>query len=131
MTEIVAFPLAEAVVVTYLSFTLPDAWVATKVPNPRWPLMVRVGRAGGTRRDLVTDRPMITVECWGETPVDAADLARLARAHVWAMPGQMIAGVWVRRCVEVSGPQSYPDPETTLPRYQFTVQLDLRGEVLP
>jgi hypothetical protein len=134
MSEVIAFPDAEAVVVTGLSDALTargrNAYVSTRTPNPRQPDMVRVSRTGGARRDLVTDQPMVTVECWGEDEPSASDLARLCRALVWSWGGSAAAGAWIRAVREVGGVVSLPDPATALPRYQFTVQLDTRGEAI-
>src|SRR5699024_7120990 len=131
MTEVVAFPDVEAVMVAGLAGALESrgdsATVAPKFMDGRH---VRVSRIGGTRWNIVTDRPMLLCECYDANETDASDLARLARALVWAMPGSEVSGAWVRRVVEVSGPQSYPDPDTRLPRYQLTVQVSLRGEAI-
>ena len=134
MSEVIVFPDVEALVVEGLSDALTargrNAYVSTRTPNPRQPDMVRVSRTGGARRDLVTDQPMVTVECWGEDGPAASELARLCRALVWSWGGSMVAGEWVRAVREVGGVVSFPDPDTALPRYQFTVQLDTRGEAI-
>lgn len=129
MTELLAFPDAEAVAVAALdaALTVP---VSTRVPNPRPAVFVRVARVGGARVNLVTDAPVLVVECWAASSVAAAELARLARAHLFALEGSTTAGAWVRKVLDVAGPQSFPDPVSESPRYQFTAQLHLRGAPL-
>ena len=125
--EVILFPDAEALVVSFLNGELTargdTARVSTRVPTARPDRFVRVSLAGGTRANLAQDAPMLTIECWDKTGVDASDLARLVRALVWSMPGRDGLTAFVFRVVEVGGLQFYPDPNTTLPRYQFTVQL--------
>lgn len=128
-SEIIAFPDAEGVLVNFLNGVL-DVPVSTRVPSPRPASFVRVVRVGGSRRDLVTDGPLLVFEAWAATETAAADLARLARAYVGSLPGQSVNGVWVYRVVEAGGTQSFPDPATDSPRYQFTVQIYTRGAVL-
>lgn len=129
MTEAIAFPDAEALAITHLK-PLLGVTVSTRVPSPRPETFVRVVRVGGTRRDLISDRPMLVFECWAASSTAASDLARRARAYVGALPGQSVNGVWVYRVDEIAGPQSFPDPVSGSPRYQFTVQVALRGEAL-
>lgn len=87
--------------------------VSTRVPNPRPVAHVRVQRAGGTGANLVQERPLLLVECWGASSVDAFELA--ARAYglldaAFCSPGN-----------RPSSPVSNPDPHTSSVRYQFTV----------
>lgn len=129
MNEVVLFPDIEALLVR----VLPDrvgAGVSTKVPTPRPEAFVRVRRVGGTRPNRITDSSTVVVECWASDPVVASDLGRLTHAHVFALPGESYDGDFVRRVREVGGLQSFPDPVSETPRYQFTVQIDTRGEPL-
>lgn len=121
MTETIVFPDVEAVVVAALSARV-GVPVATRVPNPRPDAFVLVGRVGGSRPNVVTDRAAVTVECWSASNVEACDLSRWARAYV-----HTLAPDTVRRVVELSGPASSPDPVSETPRYVFTVQIDTRG----
>lgn len=130
MTEAVAFPDIEGVLVTYLTGRLSGVPVATRVPATRPPKFVRVSRVGGARRDLITDQPIVVVEAWATTETDAADLARTVRAYVGAMEQSAVGSAWIRRVREVGGVQSFPDPRSESPRYQFTVQIDTRGTAL-
>lgn len=138
--EVVVFPDAEALLVAYLEPELAaralPARVSTKHPtdikhpSPTSGRYVRVSRVGGPRENLVTDGAQMLLECWSDTESDAAELCKLARALVWAMDGQQIAGVWVRRVQEFSGPVNLPDPDTTMPRYQVSMNLSLKGAAL-
>lgn len=127
MTEAIIFPDVEALLIRSLSVGVP---VSTRVPNPRPASFVRVKRAGGGRRNLVTDACLVVVECWAATEPAAAELAELTRARIHALRQTDNGGEWVRRVQDVSGPGAFPDPVSETPRYQFTVQIDTRGEPL-
>lgn len=124
MSEVIVFPSAEKILVAELKARLALP-VVTKVPNPRPPTFVRLKKVGGTRRDVVTDSPMVVVECWAPTSTEADDLSQLVRAHIFAL-----APDTVRKVREVAGPQDFPDPLSENPRYQFTVQIFTRGAAL-
>lgn len=127
MPELVGFPDAEAVVVACLKGALPGTKVATMVPNPRPDRLVRVTRTGGGRRTVAHDDAMVTVECWDKESADAASLANRVRAHLTNFDTQ---DGFVPREGEVSGPQFFPDPLTSNPRYQLTVIVRLRARLL-
>lgn len=122
----IVFPDIEAVLVTHLE-PLVGVPVSTRVPNPRPDEFVRLHRVGGVRRDLVTESPMVLVEAYAATSTRARDLGALALRHVHVMPDTDVEGAVIRRIREVGGLQSFPDPETDDPRYQFTVQIDTKG----
>lgn len=128
MVELIGFPDAEAVAITLLKSQLSArgvaAKVATKVPTPRPDLLVRVSRVGGVSRDIVTDSATLLIECSGLTEIAASDLASLARAIMLAA-ARLTPNV--TRAVDGGGIVSLSDPDTNSPRYQFVVQLDLRG----
>lgn len=131
VSEVVVAPDAEAVLVAHLRDVLTDADVRTKVPNPRPAgALVKVTQVGGQRWSLVAFSAMLTFECWAPDDVTASDLCRLVYAQVWAMPGQDFNDVWIYRCVDVAGVAAFPDPDTGNPRYQCTVQLDMRGKAV-
>ena len=135
LVEVIAFPDAEAVVVAFLKAELTargeSAKVGTKVPANRPARMVKVTRTGGLRRNLMTDSPQLTFECWAATDADAAGLAGLVRAVVGAASSLPLPlGAQCSRVQEVGGPVSFPDPDTALPRYHFTMSLELRGQIL-
>lgn len=134
MAEVVVFPDVEGAAALFLRTALKvHGWtvtVATRVPATMPANMVRVSRTGGTRRDLVTDRPQLTIECWAADSIKASELARLAQGLMHSAAGAEVAGVWVRSVEEVGGIQSLPDPDTNKPRYQFTVRWHVRGNAI-
>lgn len=126
MSEPIVFPDVEALLVRVLP-SLVGVSVSTKVPHPRPDSFVRVKRVGGGRRDLVTDEPIVVVECWAADEVAASYLGRTTHAHVYALAQTSHDGDYVRAVREVGGLQSFPDPLSKTPRYQFTVQMQTRG----
>lgn len=128
--EVIAFPDAEAVLVTYLKTKIAGVSISTKIPDPRPTKLIKVTRVGGSKLRLNADSPMLAFECWGSTSVEASALCRQARAYVDAMAGETVNGVWVFKVREVGGPVYFPDPDTALPRYQFSVAIDMKGVAL-
>lgn len=106
--------------------------VATKVPNPRPASFVRVGRVGGDQLNLVQEQPLLLIECWAPTDLASWDLAAKAWRILSGREPLEAAGVEFGER-QLSTPVNYPDPVTTSPRYQFTVQVnvDLMKEVAP
>lgn len=102
--------------------------VSTEVPSTMPAQMVRVSLTGGTRRDMVTDRPQLTVEVWAASSVTASSMVRLAHGLMHAVVQTEQAGVWVRAVEDVGGVQFFPDPDTNNPRYQFTVRWHTRPQ---
>lgn len=93
--------------------------VSTRVPSPRPVSLVRVTRAGGSRRNLVQSDPLLLVECWAPDSVAAFDLARDAWSLIDQFPD------W---SASLSEPVNFPDPDSGSPRYQFTASLILNLE---
>lgn len=93
-------------------------------PNPRPSEFVQVNRVGGTAGQ-VTDRPMVTFFVWGKSWTAAHDLAALVRRRVHSLT--RLDDVPVYRVGEVGGLARAPDPVDGSSRYQFTVELRLRG----
>lgn len=114
----------EAALVGYLEPIL-GVRVATRVPNPRPASHVRVGRAGGSRRNLAQENPLILIECWAPTSTAASDLASKAWGALDATCFEIdLAGaVWVSEA-SLGSPVNYPDPDAPgSSRYQFTASL--------
>lgn len=124
MSEAIVFPMIEQILVSELSAALGRP-VSTRVPQERPVEFVRVVRVGGQRRNVITDRATVVIECWAGSDYDAAILCGLTRAYLFALAPDK-----VRRVSEIAGPQSFPDPISEHPRYQFTVQIDMRGAAL-
>ena len=117
MIEAIVFPDAVELVCDHLRIQLAPTPVVSRVPTTRPAAFVKVTRVGGVRRNLVTDEPTLTIEAWAATEQAAHDLSQLARAHVYAMPGDGD----VYRVTEFSGPALLPDPLSDQPRFSFTV----------
>lgn len=130
MTEVILFADVEALVVTWLKSKIAGVSVSTKIPDPRPTKLIKVTRLGGSKKRLNADSPMVVFECWGSTSVEASTLCQQARAYVNAMEGETINGTWIFKVREAGGPAFFPDPNTTLPRYQFSVTIDTKGKTL-
>lgn len=130
MAEVLVTPDVEAVYQSYLRTSLAargwTAKVASVVPATRPEFMVKVTLTGGSVRNQISHEVQLTVECWAADSLKASELARLCHALTIAMQGAVFSGVWVRAARPVSNPASFPDPDTSTPRYQFTTRLDVR-----
>ncbi|MGW1587321.1 hypothetical protein [Streptomyces sp. NPDC002386] len=128
----VGYPDGVAVVRAYLHEALAargdEVPVGTRVPSPRPARFVRLERVGGTRLDRITDRPRIDVHCWGDSDEAATDLAIVARALLFAMPGWR--GAVAYDVADVGGPNDLPDADSGQPRVVFAVEVSLRGRAL-
>lgn len=134
MSDVVAFPDIETVMVGWFTAVLPgygvDVPVSTQVPNPRPPRFVRVLRTGGPERNLVVDGAQVTIECWDTSTPAAAATARIVRAvlaaarNVTTPSGDLIYGT-----TEFAGPALLPDISDHA-RYSWTVQVHVRGVAL-
>lgn len=118
MTRLEPSPV-EGRLVTYLGPQVAPAVVATRIPNPRPALLVRVGRVGGEQLNLIQERPVVLFECWAADDLASWQLAKKVWGLVQGRTILEIAGL------ELSGrslstPVNYPDPVSNLPRYQFT-----------
>lgn len=126
----VIFPDAEWLIVAHLRARLPDHDVTNvtidvrdRQQRPKRFITTRL--MGGTRRQLVIGEPIVSVQVWPGEDDDNGALANLAEALVYSMEAREIEGAWVRAVTPVGGVQFFPDPDTDLARYQFTVQLNL------
>lgn len=129
--EAIVFGDAEAMAIAWLSGKLGSGvQISTKVPLPRPAKFVQVVLTGGRRLDLVYRRAQLTFKCWGATEVEASDLCNLTYGHFFAVAGETVGGVTVRRVDEVGAPANVPDPESDLPRYQFTAGAECRGTAI-
>lgn len=128
MAEIISFPDPESWVVAFLKGR-PERGgrkVGTKAPKTGT-RYTRVSRSGGVTKNLVTDSPTILVECFADDTVTASGDARIDRALLLAAARLSDD---VTKVTDVGGPSFLPDPDSGLPRYQFVVQLDMRGTAL-
>jgi len=131
MAELIITGDVEGAAIAYLTAELTSrgitADVSVQVPDVMPAKMVRVSLTGGTRANVVTDRPQLTVECWAGSTVEASELARLCHGLMLAAGGTSAGGIWVRKVEEVGGVQFLPDPDTNSPKYLFTVRWHVRG----
>jgi hypothetical protein len=126
VAETVVFGDTEAAVIAWLKPLIAPVKVSTEVPSTRPSEFVKVSLTGGYEPNRVTERPQVTFECWALTSIRASEICRTVKAHLKAMEGQSAAGVFVRGVTTVGGPTSFPDPATSLPRYQYTAELNCR-----
>lgn len=135
MSEVVVFPDAVALTLTYLASVLPehgyDVPTCQRVPNPRPAVFVRVLRVGGPRLNLVVDAATLTVEAWAADDDDAMALAQLTRALLHAMAGTTVDGVAIYRVQEFAGPAMQPDAVSDQPRAVATYSVETRGAAVP
>ena len=101
---------------------------AVDIPKPRPPEFVQVSRVGGTAGEIA-DRPMVTFFCWAESWGAAHDLAALTKRRMHSLT--RLEELPVYRVREVGGLSRAPDPVDGSPRYQFTLELRLRGKQAP
>lgn len=94
------------------------------IPNPRPTEFVQVSRVGGVAR-LVTESPMVQFIVWGGTWSSAFSLAARVRRIVHSVT--VLEGQPIYRIREVGGLSRSPDPVDGSPRYQFTVEVQIRG----
>ena len=102
-----------------------DVQVTITRPEKLPERFVQVQAVGGNAA-LVSQRAMVTFICWGKSRADAMRFAETIRAHVRGC--RELAGLPVYRVREIGGPTSRPDPETGRQRYQFTLELSVRGK---
>lgn len=130
MTEVIVFPDAEQVLGDWLAAALAARGhtvpVGTWPPQPRPSRFVTLQRTGGTRANLVTDAPLLTVECWADLGSTASDLAQLVRALLNSAAGQVGAATCYR-VRETAGPGNLPDPVSEQARYTQTFEIRIRG----
>lgn len=85
--------------------------------------------AGGRRLNRITDMTHITIRAWAESEEDASALCRRAYAVLMAAPEIPEYEDRVRKSESVGGPVPYPDPNARVPRYQATVEWQLRPTI--
>lgn len=119
----VVFGDLEAVAVSWLSPLMSPVPVRTEVPAQRGIEMVRVTLVGGSQPDLVSEWSMLSCQTWAEESVRASALCRLVKAHLCALDGQLVDGVFVQKVRVVGAPLYFPDPDSNTPRYQTTLEI--------
>ena len=135
-----------ALVQVFLAQLVPDfpgLVVATAVPKAKDgslafpPLLIVPSRAGGIALSPMHDQPMVSVQCWAPTPVEAWELTGAARMVATGLsnekvvlppvrPGGATEVVSVSYFRSVGGPAVFDDPRTRQARYQFTDMYTVR-----
>lgn len=133
MAEAIAPIDAEALAVSYLSAKFTErsmsTLVATKVPVDRPDRMVIVSLPDTQQTTLVHHAHRLIFQCYAESELAAGELGRKAYGIMRAIEGDDSADVWVSEVVTVGGPVNFPDPDIG-DRYQFTLDIQTRGEVI-
>lgn len=129
---------AVSVVVALLNAALPVP-VMDEAPKTLPVSWVRVVRVGGVKRNLVTDSPMLTLECWGPNEVVAEELAMEVADILENAPGGYVpymtgdggtAEAWISGHNEIGGPASNKDPDyPNKGRWTLTVELGIATNV--
>lgn len=89
--------------------------------------MIRVSRVGGKRLNMVQDSVVMLVEAWHSQAFEASQLAHALAERVEAAgDGVLLDPVTRVSSVTTTGPLEFPDPNSALVRYQFTVECLLR-----
>ena len=134
MAERILPPDAETIVVAYLSACLPGAPVVgfrQGDPNGR---ALQVRQTGGSRRDVATFVPQVTITAWGANPRDELGASDLAlEAASWMAYAEQAGWMGGAACAAVevlSLPYQDPDPATGRARYSATYRPHLRGAVV-
>ena len=83
---------------------------------------------GGSRRNMVTDAVLVMVRCYAAKRADASDMCR--EVYGILMSEQYNPDGKVRKSTSVGHPVFYPDGQSKTPRYQASVQWQLRPELL-
>ena len=132
MASLLVFPDSEELFRVALATMLAEVTGSTvpaftKVPNPRLPEFLVVRRVGGSRRDLVTDVPVLQVEVWAATESRADRLSQVVRSLMqWFTE---INGFAINGTEEVTAPVSFPDGSQQ-ERYTASYAPAVRGREL-
>lgn len=129
MVEVIEFDPVEEIVTNYLYDRLADTTsVSTRVPAPRPNRFVTVRAVGGGDRNIVLSSRMVIFQCWDNDENHARRLAERSFAILKAAQRDPSESR-IRQVTTIGVPQSFPDPDSSMPRYQFTLQFDIRGHI--
>ncbi len=117
-TDVVALSLP------YLRAALPDAEVSSRVTVRSKMLKIEAG--GGNRSSHVIDNQRLILQSWDADEEVAFDLCADAVRLMLDLPLDPVHGSHVREVTVFGLPTEFPDPESTTPRYQATVELNIR-----
>lgn len=136
MAELLVAPSALLVAVTVLrdGLNLHDQQgVYTRVPAQRPSRFVTVTRVGGQQPNPFTDSVMMIIQAWDDDKhqgefrsEQTANLCvGLLRASSGIRVDTLESNAKIRRWEQNSLPSWFPDPDTGIPRFQFTGELRL------
>lgn len=120
MSEVIVFPEVVVNQVLFLRSVLTVP-VHEQVPNPRPASFVVVERLGGETASRIHERPVVSYRATAPDIIEAGRLIGLVKAHVASQESFYS---------ELGGPAFMPDPDDGLPRYQYSAQLQVRGDRL-
>jgi hypothetical protein len=120
---------AEKRVIDFLSEQLEeDTKVGTRVPA-KGAKFVKLVQTGGSRMTRVSDGPVLTIEAYAPSDVEARELMEDVRELLSLMHiGQQIPGAYVYRVVEAGNLINLPDPLHSSHRYSMPFQVHMRGK---
>lgn len=111
--------------------------VFNQVDSVRPDSFVRVTRVGGPRKNIVTDGPMLTFECWDY--VSAEGLAMKVADLLEDSPGSFVTytdddgnpqDAWISSWEEVGAPTQHPDPDVDYQdRWVLTARLGISTNI--
>lgn len=96
--------------------------VVGQTPGTRPDTWILVERTGGTAT-IASDTPMVSLDVWAPTKVDASALAHLAWDYLTRRMPPVIGGVRITRRIPVSGPTYQPAASSGGYRYRIAVQI--------
>lgn len=120
MTRAVPFP-AVAAGITILSAAMPGTTVTDRIPAPRPQRFVVVKRSGGSQT-IAQDVAHLIIDCYGESPVAAEDLALASVTAMWN--AESTNGVQYAYWSDSAGPYDLANPDVT-DRYRWQFNGDL------
>lgn len=141
MAELIEFPDAEDLFRRGIDAGAPDLLGPgvesfVKLPPELPARFVLVTRTGGVQRDMVTDEPVLSFDCYARTggsPDEGAAVAMAGRLRGWCssleLDGELL-GTPVYSVTMAGGPYRNPDPRAPdFARFTFTTTAAIRGRV--
>lgn len=123
--NIATFPDIEALLVNNLDVGVD---VLQEVPESLPDLWVRVERIGGTKVNMILDKPNVVIEAWGVNRDAAYALLTTARGAAHDLAGSTLDGFPVKRVNEIGGVTNLPDDKSGSYRYTVTLEILVRGK---
>lgn len=129
---VVMMPDAEEIAVAFLTETFPDVQVVTELYvgfEDELPV-IRASRIGGAQvRPLVLDGPLIDIDVYHRSRIEASQLCREVAAHMWTAKARTYAGGLITSVEEGIGPSWRPEPNPALYHFGCQYVLTIRPTV--